>query len=326
MGGSVFDGATGIRPSTGKMRGVSAVIGLVLGLAALAGCGDIEGDRKEDGMLGLFKSRKAPVLSRVAPEVGAPLVRQSAFPERVDELFDARGFGDCWEVAIEGRPPAATFVEDFAPGESVLGYRIGARDGVPPLALFDVEYGFEVWELDDDGDLFVKARSVQLVEPPESWFMFHLVGGACLPGRRLALAVNYLESKPHTPPKTALYVYDTRLQQFRLLAPRIEADFSEGLPYSYFQLLAVGPSTALLHYGTDWVRVAAETYANSRDHLVLFSPRHPQGLKVLDLSLDDGNVRRWGTVGKTLWLETEDIRPRGQPARFVWSLDLSRVL
>lgn len=302
----------------------AALGGIALVATMLAACGDASGDQKGGGMFGFLKgSKAAPAASRVAPEVGAALARQSTFPAAAGAAA-VPAFGDCREAAIRGKPPAAAFVDTFVPGESVLGYRVGAQGGVPALGLFDVpgrQPRFEIWELGAGAaPAFVRARPVQLGEAQGRWAGYNLAAAACLPGRLLALAVHYADPGP----KDALYVYDTSAAQFRLLG-RIEADASR-LPLRYFDVLAAGTDAALLRYGSDGVRVAAEVYARGREHLLLFSPRHPQGLEVLDLALADGNVRRWGLVGKTLWLETEDIRTRGKPGGFVWSLDLSRVL
>ena len=74
------------------------------------------------------------------------------------------------------------------------------------------------------------------------------------------------------------------------------------------------------------LRVRAEVYVRERDHLLLFSSGHPQGLEVLSLGLDDGNVERWAMVGHTLWIETVDARNIEKPVSFVWSLDLTKAL
>jgi hypothetical protein len=58
---------------------------------------------------------------------------------------------------------------------------------------------------------------------------------------------------------------------------------------------------------------------------MLFSPQHPQGLEVIKLGLDDGNVIDWTVIDKTLWLRTRDRRNDELPDGMVWSLDLSSV-
>lgn len=290
----------------------------------LAACNDASGDQKGGGMFGFLKgSKEATAVSRVAPEVGAALVRQIAFPANAQNPPTV-AFGDCQEAAVRGLPPTASLVSTFVPGESVLGFRVGAHGSVPSLVFFDVpgrQPRFELWELGaGNPPVFLKARPVQLDEAQGRWAGFNLAAAACLPGGRVALAVHYADPTP----KDALYIYDSAAQQYRALG-RIEPDASR-LPLRYFDVLAVGAEAALLRYGRENVRIAAELYARGHEDMVLFSPRHPHGLKLLDLALAEGNVRRWGLVGKTLWLQTEDLRARGKGGEFIWSLDLSRVL
>ncbi len=298
--------------------------GTVLLSVVLAACNDASGDQKGGGMFGFLKgSKETAAASRVAHEVGTALAPQTAFPATTLHA-PALAFGDCQEAAVRGQPPAASLTPTFVPGESVLGFRVGAQGGVPALVFFDVpgrQPRFELWELGAGAQpAFVKARPVQLGEAQARWAGFNLAAAACLPGGRIALAVHYADPTP----KDALYVYDSAAQQYRALG-RIEPDASR-LPLRYFDVLAVTAEAALLRYGSDGVRIAAEVYARGREHLVLYSPRHPQGLEVLDLALADGNVRRWGMVGQTLWLQTEDLRARGKGGTFVWSLDLARAL
>lgn len=295
-----------------------------LALALLVACGGASGEEKGGGMFGLFKRGKdTPTASRVAPEVGAPLVRQTAFPGAAGPAPGA-AFADCREAAVRGQAAAAVIVETFVPGESVLGWRVGARGGVPPLVFFDVpgrQPRFELWEL-GAGALpgVTRQRSVQLGEGQARWSGFNLAAAGCLPGGRIALAVHHGDPTP----KDGLFVYDAATQQFRALG-RIAVDVSR-LPPRYFEVMAASADAALLRYGSDNQRLAAERYARGREHLLLYSPRHPDGLEVLDLALADGNVRRWGLVGRTLWLETADPRVGGEKGSFVWSLDLARVL
>jgi hypothetical protein len=120
----------------------------------------------------------------------------------------------------------------------------------------------------------------------------------------------------------ALYIYDTVNNQFRRI-DRIEPEYS-ALPRTFVESISPTPESLLLMYHTKAIRISAENYAYAHDHILLFSPRFPQGLEVLKLVVDDGNVRAWGLQGKTLWLKTLDKR-KGQK-EFVWSIDLSQVL
>ena len=85
----------------------------------------------------------------------------------------------------------------------------------------------------------------------------------------------------------------------------------------------VATNAALVLFHTEELRLKAEVYVRKYDHLMLFSDRFPQGLEVLKLGLDDGNVRRWAMNGPTLWLDTVDLRTN---KTFVWTLDLSQLI
>ena len=105
----------------------------------------------------------------------------------------------------------------------------------------------------------------------------------------------------------------------------VEPDWAVGLPPHYLDSLQLSPEAVLVVYRTDRVRLAAERYVNRYDHLLLFSPRYPDGLEVARLGIDDGNLRAWRLVGSKLWLQTFDTRGDA-PREFAWSLDLARVL
>jgi hypothetical protein len=124
-------------------------------------------------------------------------------------------------------------------------------------------------------------------------------------------------------PVDALYLLDASgvIRNFGLVQP----DWHAGLPSRFLDNLQLAPDAVLAVYRTDSVRLGAERYVNRFDHLVLFSPRHPTGLEVARIGIDDGNVRDWRFSGHKLWLQTSDDRGDA-PRPFTWSLDLSHVL
>jgi hypothetical protein len=123
----------------------------------------------------------------------------------------------------------------------------------------------------------------------------------------------------------ALFLYDIAANAFHKVGDAV-LDSSSGAPERMFETWPLAPDGAMVLWHSGEIRVKAEVYVRERDHLLLFSPRHPQGLEVLTLGLDDGNVERWAMVDHTLWLETVDARNIDKPAAFVWSLDLSKAL
>lgn len=272
-------------------------------------------------MFGLFKSKPAALASTVAPEVGAPLTREAAFIATPTPLA-AAAYNRCKPVGVFGDPPNATFRPTAIDGESSTGFLVAAQGSRPPLALVNRltdRPAFEIWQMQPAREeTFARQLPFALAPEQASWHSFTLDDAACLPGDQMLLGVSYRAPVP----RQSLFLYDLAGHRFKSLGPA-ELDTSHGLPFRIFETWPVATHAALVLFHTDQQRLKAEVYANQYDHLVLFSDRHPQGLQVLKLGLDDGNVRRWAMHGKTLWLDTVDLRTN---ATFVWSLDLSRVI
>lgn len=309
----------------GKLPRVAASLcKAALFAAALAGCQPNQAaDNGSEGMFGLFKSKaSAKVASSVAPEVGHPLKRETAFPSTIPLLPHA-DYNHCTPVAVVGRVPAVTFTKDAEEdGQTTTGFLIAGDQGSPPLAVVNTltdNPKFEIWELESDQHpVLVKKRALEIDPEQAKWVQAGVADGACLPGRQMMMAVTYAAPMA----REALYVYDIGANRFRKIG-RIAPDSSSGLPFRYFETWPATSDTAMVLYHTDELRLKAEVYVRRFDHLVIYSPRYLNGLEVLKLSLDDGNVRRWAMVGKTLWLDTFDRR---NDASFIWSLDLSNVL
>jgi hypothetical protein len=204
----------------------------------------------------------------------------------------------------------------------VSGFRVAAHASRPPLALVnisDLHSHLEIWELAADGTpSFVRQRTLQIDPEQAGWGASRALDVACLPGDRLAIGLYYAD--PRT--RHALFIYDITANAFHKIGDAVPANGSGPL----FEVRPVGGDSAMVLWHAGEVRVQAEVYVHDHVHLMLVSPRHPQGLEVLALGLDDGNVERWALVGHTLWLDAIDARDMAKPAKFVWSLDLARVL
>lgn len=270
-------------------------------------------------MFGLFGGGKsAEAASVIAAELGAQLQKQTKMPQGSASASQGSDF-ECRIVQLRGHAPAGEWVPEVIPEETQPVYVVPATAGQPALAILsDSDFHLQVWELSSDKrSRFIKRRPVLLDTAQEGWGMYFPIQVACLPGRQVAVAVGY------TAPmiKRALYLYATASNQFRRI-DSIESDMW-GSPGS-FETLAVSASAKLVNYRTGAIRLGAENYVYRYDHILLFSATHPQGLEVIKLGLDDGNLLEWAMQGKTLWLRTHDKRK--QPQQFVWSLDLQRVL
>jgi hypothetical protein len=310
------------RAAASKRRIGALVKVLMLGLM-VAGCQpDMAGDGGGDtGMFGFFKGKVESLPSTVSPELHAPLKRETTFP-RSPASTDSAG---CMEARVEGLPPAARFVPPDFTGTTQSALRVASRSGLAPLGIVNV--GGDVrrpqfWELASDTDpSFVRQIPVQIDPAEKGWITARAIDAGCLPGPLVALGLAYSTGRPFQ----SVVVYDRGTREVRKIADAVY-DGSSGSPDSLLATLDAGPDQVLLLYHTDQLRLRAEVYVRQYDHILVFSPRHPQGTEVLKLGLDDGNVVDWVVVGKTLWLHTYDRRNDKHPDGFFWSLDLSAVL
>lgn len=273
-------------------------------------------------MFGLFRGSKPSrsTTTEVAAEADAVLVAATSFPATTP--VPPKGeFGRCREIEIDGKPPAAKLLDEPIRGQTTTAYRIDGESGQPPLVLAnigDAHPRIELWEL-GQGNRFAAQRPILLEAAQQTWFGFLLQDAACLPQQRLLLAVFYNEPEP----RDALYVYDIVGKTFTKLG-RTNPDPQH--LQRFFEVRAITNDSAIALYFSDVRRLGPERYLNQYNHLRLYSPRYPNGLALLKLGLDDGNIERWTIVGKTLWLDTIDARDVRQLKRFTWSLDLSKVL
>ena len=306
-----------------KSGGWHYLCGLAMVCTALTACSNEQSEQKGMvGMFGLFGKKAVKPATTVAAQVGAELQRQNAIPAHLPPAV-LPAFSGCQLAHIRGDPPEAQWVPQEVLGETRRVFRIPAGAGKPALAVLasaDEKKHVQVWELSNDKPArFVKQRQITLDPEQASWTLAYPVAVSCLPSQQAAVAVGY-----HDPRKRdALFIYNTASNQFRRM-DLIEPERSNGPPFASFETLAATPEAMLVLYHTDAIRLGADNFAYQFDHVLLFSPRHPQGLEIIKLGVDDGNVRAWAMQGKTLWLQTSDKRKKQQ--EFIWSLDLEKIL
>jgi len=294
------------------------LLGCALAATLAMGCDPAQSSSSSnDTMFGLFKS-KSP--STVDPAVGAVLVREATFPAAPAKP-PAAAYPQPRRMALDAPPPAGTLspnVDGQSPAEAWI------TDTKPAaLALvnvFEPRRRCELW-LADKADARKLAKQVPLRFDPhqDKWSASSAQEVLALPAGKLLVLLRYRLPNP----VDALFLLDETgvVRNFGLVQP----DWPAGLPSRFLDDLQLTPDAVLAVYRTDSVRLGAERYVNRFDHLVLFSPRHPTGLEVARLGIDDGNVRDWRFVGGKLWLQTTDARG-DSPKNFNWSLDLSHVL
>jgi hypothetical protein len=315
----------GNRP-LGLSRRVRALLNSVAATALLtsvAGCDQAHSNEsgKDNMAFGLFKGRKTSV---VDPSVGAPLVRQASLPTSFTTL-PAAAYPAVLDLGADAPPPAGTLKPNPSERQPIRAYVApgsAQHAGVAVVNFYEPRRETQLWQMTPrDETRFASPLPVQFAPDQAKWIAFDAESVLALPSQQLLIHLAY--DKPI--PTDGLFVHDIAAGRLHLLAEGIAPDWSQGLPYKFVDTLQIAPDAVLVLYHTDKERLGPQRYVNHLDHLVLFSVKHRDGLEVLKLSIDDGNVRQWGLVGKTLWLKTADDRA-AKPREAAWSLDLAKVL
>lgn len=299
-------------------RRAAQVGGVLVMVTALGGCEQaVSGESGNSSMVfGLFKSKYR---TTVRPEVGGALKRESAFPTVQPQPTPA--YPVIRNVSADAPPPTGTLAaerRDRPPAEAFIVDGAAGRPAVALVNTYGDRHSAAFWEI--DGKRFGKARAATFDAAQPKWLMWSSEGVLALPAGRILFHLKYHDPRP----KDAVFLYDAATDRVRRLG-EADPDWARGLPFQYLDSLQVRPEVALARYSSEEERIGPQRYVNHFEHLLLFSPRHPEGLEIVTLGLDDGHVRRWGMVGNRLWLETAD--DRASPAgRFFWSLDLTPIL
>ena len=307
------------RPGRSRFPRALRVAGCLTAALLAIGCGPAQSSsNSNDTMIfGLFKS-KSP--SSVDPSVGATLVREAAFPAGT-ATPPAAAYAQPNRMSLNALPPAgvlSSVVDGKSPAEAWVAP--GKPDALALVNVFEPKRRCELWLLDrKDASRLSTQVPLQLDANQQKWSACSAQEVLSLPGGKLLVSMRYRVPNP----VDALYLLDATgvVKKFGLIQP----DWPSGLPSRFLDNLQLAPDATLAVFRTDPVRLGAERYFNRFDHLVLFSPRHPAGLEVATIGIDDGNVRDWRFVHGKLWLHTSDDRGDA-PRAFDWSLDLSHAL
>jgi hypothetical protein len=252
-------------------------------------------------------------------DVGATLVAHR-------ELPDAPAGADAMTppLQVDGDPAGGRpVVQASLPGAPRDVFVVPGGLGLPALALVnlrDPRPRVELWALDASSPAFFAERCELRFPPdiaPSGWQVTQV---ASLP-RLQCLVVLRDDAEPRTARVAVLDLASLALRELGIAEPD---PFADGLGHCAALRVPAGGVLVRWHSGRvklgRWGDVALE------DHVMLFTPRERDGLEVLTLALDDGNVRAWALQGDTLWLQAIDGRLRPAPRVHAWSLDLSRVL
>jgi hypothetical protein len=268
-----------------------------------------------------FKKKDKSVPITIAPAVGATLKEEVEFP-KVDASVATRM--QCKKMRTEGKLPDVRFYGDKTYDTNRLAFVVsGLTDGRSIAVINDPDnHCFNFWQLDPESFTPVKIIETGKLDPrQENWFINWAVSASCLPNDQLLITVHY--RNPH--PRDRLYLFDMASMNIKWSAQVENRTWGDDFYYSEYKILS--EDAALVLYYTDQRRKRAEFYHNYLNHIMLFSSDYPDGIEVLKLSIDIGNILKWGVVGKTLYMHTIDTRPDPKPTRHgFWSLDLSNVL
>ena len=290
---------------------------------AVAGCDRAHSiESGNDKMvLGLFKGKTA---STVDAAVGAPLVRRAALPTAFTTP-PTPAYPQIRDLGGDALPPEGRLAPNPSDSQPIRAYVAPASAGHPGVAIVNIyepQRQTQLWQMAPHDDTHFDARRAAQFAPDQArWVAFDAESVMTLPAGQVLIHLTY--DKPV--PTDGLFVYDVAADRLRLLAEGVSPDWSQGLPFRFIDALQVTPDAVLVLFHSDKERLGPQRYVNRVDHLVLFSSAHRDGVPVLTLGIEDGNVRQWGLVGRTLWLTTSDDRP-AKPRDAVWSLDLGKVL
>ena len=264
--------------------------------------------------------------TRIHPAVGAQLVAGDVFPEPAGDIT-LRGL-TCTRVQIDGTPPDAMVLPADAPAEQTRppGWIIAGNANVAPRLLLNVyesdavfRFRAEAWDLDAGMRKLTHQRALGFENGQAGWDSFALLRVESLPAGKLLVGVRYTARRLNT----SRFLYDLATDSLRELGPTeyVYPDAS-----FVFSVLPLNEDTAVAVHFSDLRQIDETRAVNSYNHLTLFSPLHPQGIEIVKLGVDQGNVTRAALIGQTLWIEAFDSRAADEPIPFVWTLDLSRLL
>jgi hypothetical protein len=291
-------------------------------------CSNVSNGSDTQGSAGMFSflfgKKKAP--TTVNPAVGAALVQV----DRVPALSASTGKLDtsCAKYRAEGVTPNVTFTRDDQAPHFDLAYLVNDAAGRVPLAIFhDKEAdSFAFWELVGSASLTLSKKLPVTMYPQPTWSRPRprVTNVACLPERRLLISVDYMDPGA----KTGLFLYDIQKATLQLNTEVVGYRDNTLDPSNavYFEVRTISQSEAIAFYATDRRRHSADVYYNYYNHFMYFSPKYPNGVELLELGIDLGNVRKWEIAGQFLYMEIDDPRNKQNSGHSKWMLDLSAIV
>jgi hypothetical protein len=265
----------------------------------------------------MFSIFQKKAVTTINPLLQANLVKLASYPESEAPVIDPSQSMRVRVIKnLAEQFPSVQFKNEAVEFEQGGAFIItGSSVGAPwalinrsPEALDDPNR-LEIWTLD--------ATERELVEqwPLDEAAPFAVRDAVVLPGNRLLLQTVIFTSNGY---RAAMHVYDIGGRTFKLVAYPETRELN---------VMPVDAKATLLYFPTEPIRLRAEIYVNRYNHFWLFSERFPDGIELLKLGIDVGNMYKWRVVDSTLYLRTADTRESKSNNRdSAWSLDLSRVV
>lgn len=213
----------------------------------------------------------------------------------------------------------------------------GMPDKTPIFLLNEMQNrDIEKWTVDSDVDFKsepggvitiadltpVNKQKLTGLDPKEAdWKEYNVVDAAAVTNSKIIIAAQIWNPRS----SYRLYLYDLTTSTITPI-PVTDVAASTSNLGSFFEIDHLTTDTSLVLTYSKNVREAAEIYHNYYNHVFLVSPSYPNGVEVLRLGIDVGNIKQWQVRDKTLYMQTEDTRNPKQHKVGYWSLDLSKVL
>jgi hypothetical protein len=274
-------------------------------------------------MFGFFRRKMGEAaFTSIAAEVGGVLQAQHAMPPNLCKE-EAATQPECNVLHLRGDPPIGEWSDEAVYAETRSVFVVPAAYGQPKIAILSDAHchNIRLWELSTDTPpRFLRERPAQLCLPNGPPHMCFPLAASFLPGGNVALEIAYTDPAM----RGALYLYSPGTNEFHRIDQVQAACSARRGPHNEVETLMAASDAKLVICRNGLIRLRAEVYCTRHNHILLFSPRYPQGLEVIRLGLDDGNLGEYAMQGTTLWMNTHDIR--NPPKDYIWSLDLHRVL
>jgi hypothetical protein len=274
----------------------------------------------EFNMFSFFTKKDITTPTTIHSAIGHQLVELSSY-SKADTANGDSNTSSCQKVKVQGQPPRTLSPADNSTETYEAGFIVESELGDIALINNPDEFRFDLWSLASDDKLALDQKILTKPLSPEAdnWVNYSVANVACLPNNKLLLAVNYYDPRP----KIALYLYDLSDKTFTFFA-HAEANAQD--LYKYFEQKSLSNTESMIVYYSDTKRKSAEIYHNYYNHIVLFNDQFPEGIELVKLGIDNGNIIDWQLNHNKLQLHTRDNREHKSPHIRYLSLDISKML